>query len=319
MAVLCVANLAHTAQAVELDLAEFSGRTPVELSGETAFPMIGNLPYLLTLPPHGFYWFHLSEESVAPEWSSSAPASEVEQYTFVLRPQLEDIFEPKYKQVLEREILGDYIAHRRWFGAKDEQIRSIQVANWIELGSDLLLTEIEVATDQRTDSYLLPLGIAWEGENQGPFAPNLALARTRRGRHVGLLTDGFTLMEFPRTIAHSLAEARIVNHGESEIRFEPTEAFDIDPDDAPDWPAAEQSNSSLIYAEKAVLKLLRRVQPGIHPEAEMTHYLWKKGYPNVPPMLGEVRRFDAEGTPATPHAHAGLCQEPGRWMALDAR
>src|SRR5690606_5113586 len=60
--VLCVANLANSAQAVELDLAEFAGHTPVELTGETAFPAIGQLPYLLTLPPHGFYWFRLAHD-----------------------------------------------------------------------------------------------------------------------------------------------------------------------------------------------------------------------------------------------------------------
>ncbi|MFZ0788862.1 MAG: maltose alpha-D-glucosyltransferase, partial [Chromatiaceae bacterium] len=62
-AVLCVANLARGAQPVELDLARFRGRVPVELLGQTAFPPIGELPYLLTLPGHAFYWFLLSAEA----------------------------------------------------------------------------------------------------------------------------------------------------------------------------------------------------------------------------------------------------------------
>ena len=49
-AILCVANLARSAQPVELDLARFKGRVPVELLGRTPFPPIGELPYLLTLP-----------------------------------------------------------------------------------------------------------------------------------------------------------------------------------------------------------------------------------------------------------------------------
>jgi maltose alpha-D-glucosyltransferase / alpha-amylase len=60
-AILVVATLAATAQPVELDLGRYNGRTPVELLGGTAFPPIGELPYLLTLAPHGFYWFQLVE------------------------------------------------------------------------------------------------------------------------------------------------------------------------------------------------------------------------------------------------------------------
>jgi hypothetical protein len=57
--VLVVANLSRYAQYVELDLHEFRGQRPVELFGQTSFPAIGDLPYLLTLGPHAFYWLAL--------------------------------------------------------------------------------------------------------------------------------------------------------------------------------------------------------------------------------------------------------------------
>ncbi|HEY4824238.1 MAG TPA: maltose alpha-D-glucosyltransferase, partial [Solirubrobacteraceae bacterium] len=60
--VLCVHNLARSAQAVELDLSPYAGRYPVELFGRSRFPQIGELSYLLTLAPRGFYWFQLVEE-----------------------------------------------------------------------------------------------------------------------------------------------------------------------------------------------------------------------------------------------------------------
>ncbi|WP_181809754.1 alpha-glucosidase C-terminal domain-containing protein, partial [Streptomyces shenzhenensis] len=44
----------------ELDLRAYVGRHPVELIGAVRFPAIGELPYLLTLAGHGFYWFRLS-------------------------------------------------------------------------------------------------------------------------------------------------------------------------------------------------------------------------------------------------------------------
>jgi maltose alpha-D-glucosyltransferase/alpha-amylase len=59
--VLCVHNVARSAQAVELDLSRFEGRYPVELFGRSKFPRIGQLPYLLTLAPRGFFWFQLVE------------------------------------------------------------------------------------------------------------------------------------------------------------------------------------------------------------------------------------------------------------------
>ncbi|WP_407701410.1 maltose alpha-D-glucosyltransferase [Thermomonospora echinospora] len=72
--VLCVNNLSRFPQPVELDLRRFEGSTPVECMGGVQFPAIGELPYLLTLPGHGFYWFVLpppvtppGEQAVEPE------------------------------------------------------------------------------------------------------------------------------------------------------------------------------------------------------------------------------------------------------------
>jgi maltose alpha-D-glucosyltransferase/alpha-amylase len=60
--VLCVHNLSRSAQAVELDLARFEGMRPEEMFGQTLFPRIGELPYLLTLAGRGFYWFQLRRD-----------------------------------------------------------------------------------------------------------------------------------------------------------------------------------------------------------------------------------------------------------------
>jgi maltose alpha-D-glucosyltransferase / alpha-amylase len=59
---LCAHNLSRTAQAVELDLSHFAGMVPEEMVGETPFPRIGELPYLLTFGPRGFYWFLLRSD-----------------------------------------------------------------------------------------------------------------------------------------------------------------------------------------------------------------------------------------------------------------
>ena len=59
---LCVNNLSRFAQPVELQLGRFEGKVPVELLGRVPFPRIGELPYLLTIGPHGFYWFQLQDQ-----------------------------------------------------------------------------------------------------------------------------------------------------------------------------------------------------------------------------------------------------------------
>ncbi len=57
--VLCVNNLSRFPQPVELDLRRYEECTPIELTGRVHFPRIGELPFLLTLPGHGFYWFQI--------------------------------------------------------------------------------------------------------------------------------------------------------------------------------------------------------------------------------------------------------------------
>ena len=59
--ILCVANLSRSAQATELDLSPWKERVPLEMLGRTRFPAIGELPYMITLAPYGFYWFELKE------------------------------------------------------------------------------------------------------------------------------------------------------------------------------------------------------------------------------------------------------------------
>ena len=58
--VLCVNNMSRFPQPVELDLSAWQGSHPHELTGGVPFPKIGELPYLLTLPGHGFYWFSIT-------------------------------------------------------------------------------------------------------------------------------------------------------------------------------------------------------------------------------------------------------------------
>ena len=131
-AILCVANLSRTAQPVELDLKRFKGRVPVEMLGRTSFPPIGELPYLLTLPAHGFYWFRLATDAPAPEWHQDMLVSE-EAPMLVLFDSWTSFFRDKVvpwrigmaeqlRAQLETEVLPRFIASQRWYAAKGEPI-----------------------------------------------------------------------------------------------------------------------------------------------------------------------------------------------------
>jgi maltose alpha-D-glucosyltransferase / alpha-amylase len=295
--ILCVANLARTPQAVELELSEFSGRTPVELDGGSIFPPIGQLAYLLTLSPYGFYWFLLADEETGwPTTHTPAPEPMPEYQTIVLRGRLADALLAG-RATLERDILPAYLAKRRWFALKDQALLATRVVSIVPLPhaeQELLLAEIETETQGDSVSWLLPLAIAWEDRQTGPLPLQLALARVRRGPRVGLLTDAFALPELANAVLAGLASGAHAG----EIRFEPTSRMadtPIPPDAEMKWLSVEQSNSSMIVGDVAMLKLFRRVSAGPHPEAEMGRYLTEQGFANIAPLLGEVVRVDADG------------------------
>jgi len=80
------------------------------------------------------------------------------------------------------------------------------------------------------------------------------------------------------------------------------------------WISGEQSNSSVIIGGHAILKLIRNVQPGVSPEVELTRHLTRAGYANIPALLGEVLRIDADGVPHTLAVlHAFVTNEGDAW------
>jgi maltose alpha-D-glucosyltransferase/alpha-amylase len=298
--ILCVVNVSRSAQAVELELSEFAGRTPIELLGDTPFPRIGQLTYLLTLPPYGFYWFKLSQDADAPPWSTATAGPFVELQTFVLRGSLAQSLERTMRTTLERDILPAYIPGRRWFQHKSGEIREIHIVAVAPLpgaADDAVFADIEVSMEGSRVRYALPMAIAWEDKPPSPFEAPLAFARARRGRRVGLLTDGFAAAEFARAILDGLARGDRLVFGDGEIAFLPLgdAAKNIPRDGEIEWPRAEQTNSSLVVGRLAIVKLFRAVTHGIHPEPEMARVLTKRGFSGVPALIGEVVRRDASG------------------------
>jgi maltose alpha-D-glucosyltransferase/alpha-amylase len=62
---------------------------------------------------------------------------------------------------------------------------------------------------------------------------------------------------------------------------------------------AEQSNTSILYGDRLILKLFRRLQEGINPDLQVGHYLTEKGFAHIPPVAGFIEYRSPQGTPIT--------------------
>ena len=113
-AILCVANISRSAQAVELDMSAWKGRIPQEMLGRTRFPRIGELPYLITLPPYGFFWFSLEQEADR-EPEKVLPR---EITTLVLGPGWDSLLSGWTQRTFELDVLPAFMPDRRWFADK---------------------------------------------------------------------------------------------------------------------------------------------------------------------------------------------------------
>ena len=299
--ILCVANLSRAAQAAELELSAFDGKVPVEMLGGSAFPPIGELPYLLTLPPYGFYWFLLAEATQMPAWHQPALERMPELMTLVIKRDLQELLEPPLRETLENDILPTYLAKRRWFGGNPQG--RLHLLYLQPLTSEAYaLCELEVLGNDGPAHYQLPLAFLGDGQAGTSLAQRLALGRLRRRQRVGLLTDAVSLPGFTHDVLQALRAQREMNWRHTRLIFHGTAKLaelEVIEDEPIEPMTAEQSNSSVLIGERMVLKVIRRIRPGIHPEAEMGGYLTEQGFPHIAPLLGEVRRMDSEGTPHT--------------------
>ena len=300
---LCVANMSRAPQAVELDLAEFKGATPVELSAGSIFPQVGGLPYLLTLPGHGFYWFQL-ERTAAEERFGPTPVPEL--FTLVLTGKPEHLLEMRERTGFEKTVAPRFLAARRWFSGKDRGIQKVAVDAVGALlpdehGRTPLLLRLAVTLKDGTEQrYFAPLLIDERGEDEQimPYA----VARVRRGSKMGLLFDADADPGFGAQIIEAMRDNRDLafSNGET-LRFRSTALM---ADEAPITAAdmrrvgAEQSNTSLAAGERVILKIYRRLEAGVNPEVEIGRFLTEVAhFANTPALLGTLESVDAEGNP----------------------
>ncbi|MDB5597782.1 MAG: trehalose synthase [Hyphomicrobiales bacterium] len=298
---LCVANMSRAPQAVELELGEFKGATPVELSAGSVFPPVGGLPYLLTLPGHGFYWFQL-ERTSAEERFGPTPAPEL--FTLVLTGGAEHLLEKRERQAFERAVAPRFLAARRWFAGKDVGISSVTQSGFVALpqetaGKTHLLVRLAVTLKNgATQSYFTPLTVDENREDEQilPYA----VARVRRGSKMGLVFDADADPSFGAALIAGMQGEREMALSEgARLRFGGTERLRAEPPVLASEVrrvAGDQSNTSLAVSERMMLKIYRRLVPGINPEVEMGRFLTDvAGFKNAPALLGTLERVEPDG------------------------
>jgi maltose alpha-D-glucosyltransferase/alpha-amylase len=333
--VLCVANLARSAQPVELELGDYEGRVPLELMGRTAFPPIGELPYLLTLPGYGFYWFSLTSDVDEPTWHeqwlppAELPVLVIFQGWGSFFPDKQSIshrrtLAQQLQQQLINEVLPEFLAHQRWFAAKGERIVRIHLNRrdlWHTEQAAWLLLQLEVElVDNAPQYYFLPVTIAWEQDSDDrSVVPGMALlAKVRRQADVGLLCDAFTDEQFCHVLVDSMGRNQeIALDGGATLRFSTTRAFaelvGTTSQALPiRRPQRESSNTVRILGDTLFLKAYRRLQPGINPELEMGHFLTEIApFEQTAPLVGALEFIASDGTHTTLAVLQGLRSNQG--------
>jgi maltose alpha-D-glucosyltransferase/alpha-amylase len=304
--VLCVANLSRFAQSVELDLAPVVGMTPREMLGYTEFPTIGRAPYPLTLGPYGFFWFEL--QPTTPPMEVREVEDEAGLVLLRIKHSVKGLLGGEGRKTLETQVLPRFLASQRWFGAKARTILSVQIE------------DAAVLTEEPLPAAFLLIEVTYaEGPHETYFAPVAVVAgndalELRKSKPECILcrlsVDGkpAVLCDASAHEAASLALLQAIERGgefttqKGVIRAHPTGMFsDLrGPADATLTPlrgSAEQSNTSIRFGDRLMLKLFRRLEWGPNPDLEISRHLTEKMHFEGIPKLAGSMEYEQTGRP----------------------
>jgi maltose alpha-D-glucosyltransferase/alpha-amylase len=312
---LVVANLSRFAQYVELDLSEFAGARPRELFGQTEFPRIGELPYLLTLGPHSFYWFDLAtpEEAGEPKAVAELPRLEArESWATLLESSSETL----------SEALTPYLWRQRWFRSKGRQAGRVRIQDALELESSEIEARIAlVQVDFRegtAETYVVPLCFRAGAEPSDATIARLRVVQRGGAEETGTLDEASGDPRFADALADLLGSRRRLRGRTSELRGVPTrfhrELLRAGPLPEGRLLGAEQSNTSFLFGDRLVGKLLRRVDEGESCDLEISRAL-SGHFEHTPRLAGHLALSQhGEDDPATfALFHAFVSNEGDAW------
>ncbi len=293
--VLVVANLSRYVQFVELDLSEFAGRSPIELFGGLSFPTAGSDPYLLTLGPHAFYWFAFEPSSTAiavSETPEEAPSLAIA-----------GGFEALVTREGSKRLAGPLPAHlpsQRWFGSKARSIKSVEILDALPIQPAPVPAAVFVVSvdysEGEAEMYVLPLAFLGtdEVEQLDESVATAVVARLSTRTGDGWLVDAMTLPGVATALLETLARRRVLRGSGGDIVAvqgkQLRRVLGAEPGALTATPLrGEQSNTSILFEERLILKLFRRPEPGPNPDVEIGQYLTDRvPFANTPPLAGSL-------------------------------
>jgi trehalose synthase-fused probable maltokinase len=187
-------------------------------------------------------------------------------------------------QLLDDESLREWIQLQRWYASKSRSVTGIEIVENVALREEPLLLLALVQTRFATGThelYQFPLGLR-PAAGRPTDSPDL-IARIDHSEFYDALADPVQAYELLRRI---LSTDEIETE-EGRFSFHRVEGA---PEIPPDMPArlmgVEQSNSSIVFDERLVLKAFRKLEPGINPELEMLMFLTRHGFENIAALQG---------------------------------
>jgi maltose alpha-D-glucosyltransferase / alpha-amylase len=300
---LVIINLARFSQTVTVDLSRYAGMIPEEVFSRNRFPMIQETRYHFTMGPYDYFWFVLqSSEAQAESCEESQKLSLREG-----RPW-RDVLSGKTGERLCRIVMPRYLQRVFWFCGKGRVISQISIIDSFQLKQDeqlFLLVFLQVTyTERDPEIYLIPM--AWFSNewlqsltDRHPLATITGLSL---GTVEGVLCDA-TYFEVFRKLLFELISERVKVHGGNGTELLGIRGGTVTksyPPRAELFPsrvaAVEQNNTSIIYGERLLFKMYRKLQEGINPEPEILRLLaGKKTFQNIPAYNGGIEYHGTGG------------------------
>jgi len=320
--ILCVANLSRSAQATELDLSAFRDRIPLEMLGRTHFPAIGELPYMITLAPYGFYWFKLQERDKS---EPAAPSIVPEFETLVVPVGATWVSLARTRSLFECDVLPGHLARSRWYPIHNASAIHPTLTSAIpfcDIGDNRpWLAFFEATEDETKTRYVLPMQIEWVRFDRERYNPN-ALAAVRQGAREGTLLDVAADTIFIGLLLRNLGKMLTIEENGLKLEFRSTSKFSGKTVRQPEriglLEGAPFSSTIQVDSDYAV-KLFRKLESGVNPEIEIGTFLTDVAdFANTPAMLGSAELIEGEARNAISIVHAQVGNQGDAWTVTSA-
>jgi maltose alpha-D-glucosyltransferase / alpha-amylase len=305
--ILVLVNLSRTSQYVEINHPRFVGHVLEDIIGRTRFPTVKDSPYLIIVGPYSYYLLQVKDAAQAGADASGGQAPALS----VAGPWITALKGSTLRQ-LEQSVLPGYLAKARWFQGKSRTVARIDLVETLRVPIDdsaAVLAFLEVSyTEGSTEIYLLPLHalpLDAGGEALAKEFPWAVVCALTVDGKPGVLYDGLYHPEFRQFLFAAITRRKRVRGELEGLHGMPAAGFAALLGDralplASQLGKSEQSNSSVLFDGAFFLKLYRRLEQGVHPEAEVGRFLSEKtGFTHIAPLAGVLEYRRAGEEPST--------------------